>query len=146
MKREREQYVFSIEGYKQYVSLREEVNGCLQRSLGDQFYFVEIAINEAVNNCFFHGTPNLPAKSIMVQLEIRALNKKTMIRIRDNSVGFAGNDRLRIIGEDVQGFKENSLYGESGRGIFMMRELVDRMMYNKQGNELLLVKDHSCSK
>ncbi|MGA9364692.1 MAG: ATP-binding protein [Bacteroidota bacterium] len=102
-----------------------------------QFNKVLISTTEAVNNAIFHGNKSDPQKNVYLACE---LSKERMIlRVRDSGAGF---DPHKI----ANPLDESNLLRESGRGIFLMRTLMDKVQYHlsEDGSEvemvLLLVK------
>lgn len=102
-----------------------------------QFNKVLISTTEAVNNAIFHGNKSDHRKKVYLACE---LSKERMIlRVRDSGAGF---DPHKI----ANPLDESNLMRESGRGIFLMRTLMDkvRFHFSEEGSEvemiLLLVK------
>ncbi len=102
-----------------------------------QFNKVLISTTEAVNNAIFHGNKSDPQKNVYLACE---LSKERMIlKVRDSGAGF---DPHKI----ANPLDESNLLRESGRGIFLMRTLMDKVQYHfsEDGSEvemiLLLVK------
>ena len=55
--------------------------------------------------------------------------------------GFDGNARIKHLLEvGREDSFEERLYAENGRGIMIMAAWMDRVLYNRAGNEVLLVK------
>jgi len=93
---------------------------------------LEIALREALANAIFHGNEGEPQRPV----RLRVYGSETVgmiIAIRDEGVGFdpggvpdptVGEYRLR----------------NHGRGLFLMRELMDHVRYLKGGREVLLFK------
>ena len=93
---------------------------------------LEIALREALANAVIHGNNTNPEKSIFV----RCYGDPTgglLVLVRDAGPGFEpkevpdprGTDRLEL---------------SHGRGLFLMRALMDRMEYRRDGREVLLFK------
>ncbi|MBO9607578.1 MAG: ATP-binding protein [Paenibacillaceae bacterium] len=115
------------EGYKQ---VRHCIGDWLHALLREPVQ-VEAALNEAVNNAFRQGD--------RVDITIRVMNGKRLImRVKDGGCGFAGNSR--VVGLAREFPTEQELWQESGRGLRIMCAVLDRVTYNRQGNEVLLVK------
>ncbi|MDR3564240.1 MAG: PAS domain S-box protein [Negativicutes bacterium] len=94
---------------------------------------VEIAIGEAITNGLEHGTK--------VNIKVNKIGERLVVRVRDNGSGFNGNAAIAAI--QAAGIHETflvQLWEERGRGLPMMLKFMDRVIYNKAGNEVLLVK------
>ena len=76
-----------------------------------------------------------------VRVKMNLLGRRLLIRIADGGKGFDGNARVKHLLEvgREESF-EDRLYAENGRGIMIMAAWMDRIIYNRTGNEVLLVK------
>ncbi len=92
---------------------------------------IELAIAEAAANCILHGNKNDPFKNVKISIDINDARLK--LSFMDEGNGFNP--------EEVPDptLPENLLKG-SGRGLHIMRSLVDELSYNfsKEGTELIL--------
>ena len=62
--------------------------------------------------------------------------------MRDDGPGCAGNKRIAKLKMDgIQETFVAQLLEEHGRGIPLMMTFMDRVIYNKDGNEVMLVKN-----
>jgi len=98
---------------------------------------LEVAINEGINNAFRAGG--------RVAIKIRRVGNKLLFRIKDNGPGFNTakvNAQLKknMQNEDFDAEFDELLLAESGRGILIMKMCCDFLLYNKKGNEVLLMK------
>lgn len=102
-----------------------------------QFNKVLISMTEAVNNAIFHGNKSDPQKHVYLACELT--KERMILKVRDSGAGF---DPHKI----ANPLDESNLLRESGRGIFLMRTLMDKVQYHfsEDGSEvemvLLLVK------
>lgn len=92
-----------------------------------------IAVTEAVNNAIHHGNKNDPNKKVFVKLE--AQENKLVVHVKDQGEGF-NPDKVS------DPLKPENLLKESGRGIFILRTLMDdvKFSFSKQGTEIILIK------
>jgi anti-sigma regulatory factor (Ser/Thr protein kinase) len=100
---------------------------------GNQSGRICIAIGEALNNAV--------RESMRVRVKLNLFGRRLVIRIADGGKGFDGNarvKRLQEVGRD-NSFEEK-LYAENGRGIMIMVAWMDWVLYNRAGNEVLLIK------
>jgi len=95
---------------------------------------VNLAIIEAGTNAIKHGNKNDPEKSALFRF--RLSKDKLIVSIRDHGAGFNPDN----VGDPLS--PENFMK-PSGRGIFLMRALMDEVEYNMDngdGTEVRLVK------
>ena len=85
-----------------------------------QFHKLMVSLTEAVNNAIIHGNRSLPGKKVQVKCEL--LPGWILMMIQDQGKGF----RPEKVGNPL--VKEN-LLRESGRGIFLMRTLMDKVEF-----------------
>jgi len=80
-----------------------------------------ISLTEAVNNAIVHGNKSDPAKKVTVVCE--TLPGWLLVMVDDTGKGF----RAQKVGNPL--LKKN-LLRETGRGIFLMRTLMDKVEFN----------------
>lgn len=96
-----------------------------------QFNKLFIATSEAVNNSILHGNQSDPKKKVTVMCEIGP--KTVTVRVRDEGGGFdqksLRNPLLKV-----------NLLRENGRGIFLMRTLMDKVRFSRtpRGAEVVM--------
>src|SRR5512141_1615594 len=84
------------------------------------FHKLMISLTEAVNNAIIHGNRSHAEKKVMVTCEI--LPGWLVIMVDDQGRGFKPDQ----VGNPL---KKENLLKESGRGIFLMRTLMDRVEF-----------------
>lgn len=84
------------------------------------FHKLMISLTEAVNNAIIHGNKSHAEKKVMVTCEI--LPGWLVIMVDDQGRGFKPDQ----VGNPL---KKENLLKESGRGIFLMRTLMDRVEF-----------------
>jgi DNA-binding response OmpR family regulator len=106
---------------------------------------IAAAFREILFNAIEHGGGSDPAKTVTVTY-IRA-EKAILYRVRDPGRGFSfENLRHAAISNPISsplehvGVRERLGLRPGGFGIFMTRQLVDELIYNESGNEVLLIK------
>lgn len=93
-----------------------------------------IALSEALANAAIHG--NKLQSVCPVSVSVRLASAEAVIEIRDCGHGF---DHAHV--SDPTSDEQVLMPG--GRGVFLMRHLVDRLEYNRAGNRVrLTVKRH----
>jgi serine/threonine-protein kinase RsbW len=92
---------------------------------------VNLAVIEAGTNAIKHGNRNNPSKK--AYFEFRASDDKITVTVRDEGEGFDPEE----VSDPLN--PENFLR-PSGRGIFLMKTLMDEVRYNEKGTEVTMVK------
>ena len=91
---------------------------------------LRIALCEALSNAIIYGNEMDPAKVVVV--EINATHHHVTIRVEDEGNGF-----------DPSAVPEPSLPDDieatGGRGLYLIRKLVDDVYFNDQGNAICMV-------
>ncbi len=97
----------------------------------DKKYFnkIYLCISEAVLNSIKHGNKNDLNKEVSIIVDCS--RHKMNIQIEDEGDGFD----IDMVENPT--LKEN-INKESGRGIFIIKNLSDKIEYNKKGNQVLL--------
>jgi serine/threonine-protein kinase RsbW len=104
------------------------VTGCL----ADHQAELEIALREALANAVLHGNRSDAAKKVLVRAYCDP-KKGLVIAVRDEGRGF---DPAEV--PDPR--REDRIQLTHGRGIFLMRELMDHIEHRKGGREIVLYK------
>ncbi|MCX6641351.1 MAG: ATP-binding protein [bacterium] len=94
---------------------------------------VAISISEAVNNAIMHGNRQDPQKQVLIRFY--SCSQYLRIVVQDHGLGFTPN---RV--PDPR--KEENLLKASGRGMLIMRHLMDRVVFRvvKMGMQVILEK------
>ena len=95
----------------------------------ERFSTLLVVLTEAVNNAISHGNKRNPAKKVVVTC-VRD-GDTLVVAVKDEGKGFNPEAVPNPIHED-------NLLRESGRGVFLMRQLMDSVSYNKNGNEVTM--------
>ncbi len=132
---------FSLRHRTHLGSSREAVNRAVQETMEllggvcsrqDVMSDLEIVLREGLANAALHGNRAIASKSVYLRC-YGSREQGLWIAIRDEGGGFDPHGVPDPRGEDRRLLHH-------GRGIFMMRHLVDEMEYRKGGTELLLYK------
>lgn len=89
-----------------------------------------VGLTEALANAMLYGNAHDPSKSVVVELMMG--KGRLEATVRDQGAGFDPTS----VPDPTQ--PENITRG-CGRGLFLMRQLLDEVSYNDQGNEVTLV-------
>lgn len=117
----------TIEGAVEFVLLRCE--SCEEASRRLRFNF-RVSLAEALANAMRYGNAGDPGKRVRV--EVRVDRAVVQARIIDEGEGF---DPDRIPDPTAP----EHLHRPCGRGIFLMRQLMDEVHFNERGNAVTLV-------
>ena len=85
-----------------------------------QLHKVMVSLTEAVNNAIIHGNKSDPEKKVVVRCEVHP--GWLLFIIEDHGRGFRVDNVKNPL-------KEENLLRESGRGIFLMRTLMDKVEF-----------------
>lgn len=117
----------SIEHAVEYVLQR--CPSCAQDARRLRLNF-RVGLTEALSNAMVYGNGHDPAKRVLV--EVKLAEGLIEARVTDQGRGFnpaAVPDPTR----------PENLTNSGGRGIFLMRQLLDEVTFNDQGNQVRLV-------
>ena len=107
--------VGKVEGFLEKVGKRAKLNEA-------QFNKLLVAATEAVNNGIIHGNKRDPKKKVTLSCELESLT--LIIRVEDEGPGV---DPTSI----PDPLAEENLMRENGRGVFLMRSLMDQVDFEK---------------
>jgi serine/threonine-protein kinase RsbW len=94
--------------------------------------FMRLVLEEALSNAMEHGNKFDHSKTILIEVEITG--SRLVIRVRDRGKGFDHNNVPDPTSEEA-------LWKRRGRGIFLMRKLMDEVTYSRNGSEITLLKN-----
>ena len=99
----------------------------------DIFWF-RLAIDEAINNAVLHGhseSLNQPVTNLFLKYQIS--EEQIVVFVEDRGNGF---DHMNVPDPTA----EENLMNINGRGIYLMRRIMDSVNYNNRGNQVMLIK------
>lgn len=116
---------------KKFDILLEQVNRKFALAV-EKYINLQIACSEALINAIVHGNKEDEHKNVYTDIEINAV--QMMVRIKDEGEGFK-------IEEVPDPTSNENLMKECGRGIFIIRSLVDdfKCSSSKDGTEYILI-------
>ena len=100
----------------------------------EKLFSLRLALHEAIANAITHG--NKGCSDLTVGVRFQRSQDEIQVTIRDRGDGFS----CKSIPNPTEG---KNIFQCSGRGIFLMRKLVDKVDYNDKGNEVTLVMKHA---
>ncbi len=97
----------------------------------EKYYNILIAVSEAVNNAIIHG--NKLNKDKKIKIEINANNEQVDVIIHDEGEGFEPD-------ELADPRNPENLLKDSGRGVFLIKELSDKaeFLHSENGTDVLM--------
>lgn len=119
--------VRSIEAAVDYVMRRCRCCGERARRLDLNF---RVGLTEALSNAMLYGNAHDPSKRVLVEVTVG--QARVQARITDQGSGF---DPSSVPDPTT----EENRTRPCGRGLFLMRELLDEVWFNDRGNEVTLV-------
>lgn len=99
-------------------------------------YRLLVSTTEAVNNAILHGNKRDPKKKVIVTCEIKG--HMLTVTVRDSGKGFDPNHLANPL-------EERNLLKENGRGIFLIRSLMDEVSFrvHQTGTTIVMKVDLS---
>ena len=91
---------------------------------------LRVGLTEALTNAMLYGNGQDPSKSVRIELVLG--ERSITARIMDEGSGF---DPAKLPDPTIS----RNLQKPSGSGIFLMRQLLDEVHFNKEGNCVTLV-------
>lgn len=93
---------------------------------------IALAVQEALANAVVHGCGNDRSKQVRCQLKSDP-NGRVVIIVTDPGPGF----RADLITDPK---KDKNLYADHGRGVYLIRQLMDEVHFERSGNEIRMWK------
>ncbi len=92
---------------------------------------IRLCLEEALINAMKYG--NRLRGDLNVDLEVEGTPEEVRLSVHDQGSGF---DVKNL--EDCT--EEKNIFRNSGRGVYLIHQLMDEVRYNEKGNQLLMVK------
>jgi serine/threonine-protein kinase RsbW len=93
---------------------------------------VAVALHEALVNAVKHGNQNDPTKQVRISADIS--DEEAKFIVEDEGDGF---------GHPPNPLSDDNLYKASGRGVLLIKSIMDEAHYNKRGNIVTMIKKRS---
>jgi serine/threonine-protein kinase RsbW len=119
--------VRSIQHTVEYVMQRCRTCEAYQKRLHLNF---RVGLTEALTNAMLYGNEHDPSKHVRVEVALE--NGRLEARITDQGGGFDPS----AIPDPTEG---DNILKSGGRGLFLMRQLLDEVSFNDRGNQVTLV-------
>lgn len=121
---------------EEFIKARSCIRSYLKQVLPEEYRLIEVAVNEAINNAYFHSN----VCNIIVDIKIWLCGCRLIIRVKHNGPGFPARQFLEGLTEHGEQSMDAMLEFENGRGLMIMKAAADRLYYNREGTEVLMVK------
>jgi len=98
------------------------------------FYRLFVSSTEAVNNGIVHGNKSDPSKTVCISCTVN--HDAIIVRVKDQGTGFDPESVPNPL-------DDQNLMKESGRGIFLIRSMMDKVNYSitKEGTIIEMIID-----
>jgi len=98
----------------------------------NKFNNIALAVAEAISNSIKHGNKNDKNKKVFIKIEVK--NDQMIVTLKDEGTGFDPN----TVPDPT---KPENILKESGRGVHIMRSLLDDLKFNftPNGTEIVLI-------
>jgi serine/threonine-protein kinase RsbW len=93
---------------------------------------IALAVQEALVNAVVHGCGNDPSKEVRCRLQTDP-HGRIVITVTDPGPGFRPED----LADPKQ---QENLYADHGRGVYLIRQLMDQVDFENPGNEIRMWK------
>jgi serine/threonine-protein kinase RsbW len=95
----------------------------------EKLHALLVAVTEAVNNGMIHGNKNDKLKHVIISCKLQG--KTLTITITDEGVGFVPDSLPNPLHDE-------NLLRAGGRGVFLMKTLMESVRFNKRGNQVTM--------
>ena len=124
---------YDFSGMDDVDMLQKTIRQVLADFAGNQAVRLEIALNEAVNNVLMHG-------SGQGHFVIKRIGRLIVMRVKDAVQGFDVQSILQPFDDkSMDEIAQQVLSCETGRGLLIIKRFTDRIYYNVDGSEIMLV-------
>jgi serine/threonine-protein kinase RsbW len=90
---------------------------------------LQVAVAEALANAVMRGNQEAPGKSVLVDAEL--FPDRICVQVTDEGIGF---DPTQV----PEPVRPEQIGETCGRGLFLIRKLVDEVHFNEQGNSICM--------
>lgn len=98
----------------------------------EKHYEIILALQEALANAVVHGCKDDASKEVLCRMEWHP-DGRILLVVIDPGDGFAFEDIAHPLHPD-------NFYSDHGRGVYLIRELMDEVSFHDNGNEIKMWK------
>lgn len=110
----------------------ELINALKERGVNEDIVFdIHVGFEEALRNAMLHGNKEHPEKKVYIETEIT--DSAITIIVEDEGEGF---DHSKVPDPTVG----ENLLKEGGRGVYLIRHLMDKVKYENDGRKVIMIK------
>lgn len=102
----------------------------------DVIFEIKVILNELIVNAVQHGNNCNDSKHTYVTFKI--IDNYLYVSVMDEGSGF-NHTKTALINKDLDCV--NNLYCDHGRGLVIVRQLCDKIKFNKCGNKVAIIKN-----
>ncbi len=102
----------------------------------DVIFEIKVILNELIVNAVQHGNNCNDSKHTYVTFKI--IDNYLYVSVMDEGSGF-NHTKTALINNDLDCV--NNLYCDHGRGLVIVRQLCDKIKFNKCGNKVAIIKN-----
>lgn len=96
----------------------------------DKVYQIVLLTSEAVTNAIEHGNQLDTSKQVFVDMVVE--QRRLTVSVQDEGMGF----RRNAVRDPLE---EDNLFKDGGRGIFLIEEMADEVIYEMDGRRVKMV-------
>ena len=93
---------------------------------------IGLAVQEALVNAVVHGCKSDPSKEVRCRLQSDPLGR-IVITVTDPGQGFSPD----LLSDPK---RQENIYADHGRGVYLIRQLMDEVSFERRGNEIRMWK------
>ncbi len=113
-------------------SSKELINALRAKGVDEEIIFdVHVGFEEALRNAMVHGNKSEPGKKVVVDTQVSA--DSVVISVEDEGKGFDPN---KLPDPTL----DENLLKESGRGVYLIKHLMDEVAYENGGRKVVMKK------
>ena len=117
---------------------RKLISTLKEKNIDENIIFdIHVSFEEALRNAMIHGNKLDPEKKVVVDTTVD--DDKVVISVEDEGEGFAP-------GAVPDPTLDENLLKESGRGVYLIRHLMDEVIYENNGSRVIMIKHYEKNK
>ena len=111
---------------------KELIDDLNEKNVDEDIVFdIHVAFEEALRNAMVHGNESDPGKKVTIETEVDG--NSVIITVEDEGSGF----KPANLPDPTQ---DENLLKEGGRGVYLMKHLMDELHYENDGRKVIMIK------